>query len=96
MQKILKSYLRRLTNLTASNRSLMLLRLFSDQYLDLHDLDFAQDAPSFDIIKSLMGSKKTISICSLKDARDEKANKLSLKIKRLQRIEKFIYEERGS
>ena len=96
MQKILKSYLRRLTNLTASNRSLMLLRLISDQYLDLHDLDFAQESPSFDIINNLMGRKQTIQICPLQDSRDEKANKLSLKLKRMRRIENYIHEERGS
>jgi hypothetical protein len=74
----------------------MLLRLVSDQFLDLHDLNFTQESPSFDIIKKLMGRKQTIQICALQDSRDEKSNKLSLKLKRLQRIEDYIHEERGT
>jgi len=96
MQKILKSYLRRLTNLTASNRSLMLLRAASNQFVDLHDFNYTQGESSFGIINQLMGRKQSIDICPIQDARDEHTNKLSLKIKRLQRIERFIHEERGS
>mgnify|MGYP006177029539 CR=1 FL=1 len=41
MQKLLKTYLRRLTNLTSRNRSLLLLSLPQEQFLDLHQLDWA-------------------------------------------------------
>lgn len=96
MQKILKSYLRRLTNLTATNRSLMLLRLVSEQFIDLHDLNFTQNRSSFEIIEELIGRKQVISLCPLLDARDEMTNAMSRKLKRLNRVEKFIFEERGS
>ena len=96
MQKVLKTYLRRLTNLTASNRSLVLLRLFSNQFIDVHDFDFAVNKPSFDIIEALMGRKQVIKICTVNDPRDNVSNDLSKKVRKLARFEKFIFEEQGS
>ncbi|MCR9251917.1 MAG: AAA domain-containing protein [bacterium] len=96
MQKILESYLRRLTNLSGNNRSLLLLRLISDQFIDLHDLDFANNQPSFDIIRDLIAKKSKIPIAKAVDTHDDKANKLSGRLKKIDRIEKFIFEERGA
>lgn len=96
MQHVLKTYLKRLTNLTASNRSLVLLRLYAQQFIDVHALDFAAHQPSFEIIKSLMGRKQTIALCPISDPRDELSNKLSTQIRRLSRFERFLFEEQGS
>ena len=96
MKAILESYLRRLTNLSGSNRSLLLLRLISDQILDLHDLDHALNKPSFDIIRALIENRKTIPLCSAIDSRDTQSNKNSFRLKRINRIERFIFEERGA
>ncbi|MEM6829952.1 MAG: AAA domain-containing protein, partial [Bacteroidota bacterium] len=96
MQKVLKSYLRRLSNLSGNNRSLLLLRLISDQFIDIHDLDFAEGTPSFDIIKGLMEHKKQIPLCSEVDSRSKIPNELSRRLKKIQRIEQFIFQERGA
>jgi len=96
MEKVLKSYLRRLTNLSASNRSLLLLRLVSDQFIDIHDFDYLLNKPSFSILEDLIAKKKDIPIADEVDIHDEQSNKISLKLKKLKRIEHFIYEERGS
>ncbi len=96
MQKILESYLRRLTNLSGNNRSLLLLRLISDQFIDLHDLDFAHNQPSFDIIRDLIAKKSKIPVARMVDTHDEKSNQLSRRLKKIDRIEKFIFEERGA
>lgn len=96
MQQILESYLRRLTNLSGNNRSLLLLRLISDQFIDLHDLDFNYDSPSFDIIKNLIAGKKKIDIASVVDTHDGHNNQVSQRLKKIQRIEKFIFDERGA
>lgn len=96
MKHILQSYLRRLTNLTAKNKSLMLLRLASGQFVDLHDFNFLVKKPSFAIINNLIGRKSKTAICSLADSRDEDANLMSRKLKRLSRTEKYIFDERGS
>ena len=96
MKKILKSYLKRLTNISGGNRTLLLLRLTSDQYIDIHDLDFVNNEPSFSIISDLIAGKNEISLGSQVDPRDGGGNEISKRLKKLQRIEKFIYEERGS
>lgn len=96
MEKILQSYLRRLTNLSGNNRSLLLLRLISDQFLDLHDLDFAHDEPSFRLIEKLIARKEQIKLCDEFDPRDQSVNKNSQKLRKIQRIEQFIFQERGA
>jgi superfamily I DNA and/or RNA helicase len=96
MKHILQSYLRRLTNLTTKNKSLLLLRLSSDHFVDLHEFNFLTGKPSFQIISSLIGKKSEIPICSLTDSRDEDSNVASKKLKHLSRVEKYIFAERGS
>lgn len=93
--KIFQTYLRRLTNLSGTNRSLLLLRLASDQVLDLQKLSYLNGEKSFEIIKALIAGKSKI-ICPVLDSRMEAANEVSRKLKRLQRIDKFIFDERGS
>jgi len=96
MKHILQSYLRRLTNLTANNKSLLLLRLLSDQFIDIHEFNFLLKKSSFEIIDNLICKKPQIQICNLADSRDEDNNVISRKLKRLSRVEKYIFEERGS
>ena len=95
MQQILQSYLRRLTNLSSNNRSLLLSRLTGDHFIDLNDLDYAAGNSSFSIIEGLISQKERTVLCSIIDSRDEKGNTLSKRLKRLQRQEQFIFEERG-
>lgn len=94
-QSILKTYMRRLTGLSGSNRSLLLLRINSEQLLDVQSLSQLNGEPAFEIIVSLIAGKDK-KICPVLDSRMETVNEASKKLKRLQRIEKFIYEERGS
>ncbi|WP_420317597.1 AAA domain-containing protein [Ekhidna sp.] len=96
MQKVLKSYLRRLSNLSGNNRSLLLLRLLKDQFIDVHDFDYAENEASFGIIKNLIEKQKKIPLCSEIDSRDKSTNDLSVRLKKIKRIEKFIFEERGA
>ena len=96
MRRILQSYLRKLTNLSTNNRSLFLLRLVNNHFLDLHELDFINNAPSFGIIESLLTQKAKINICQESDSRHEPTNMISHQLKKIDRTEKFIYEERGA
>ncbi|MFC2124000.1 AAA domain-containing protein [Bacteroidota bacterium] len=95
MRKILQSYLRRLTNLSGTNRSLLLLRLTVEQFIDLHDFNFLLNEPSFGILQQLITEKSRINLCQQIDPRDEDTNVISKRLKRLFRIEKFIFQERG-
>jgi superfamily I DNA and/or RNA helicase len=96
LQKILKSYQKRLTNLTSRNKSLLLLNLSAEQFLDIHELDFLQNKPSFNLVEQLIAQKNTISLCEVHDPRYERVNEVSKRLRKISRTEKFIEEERGS
>ena len=92
----LKVFLKRLHNLTARNKSLMLLTLPKEQFLDLHELDFIDGTSSFGIIEQLIARKEQIPLCEVMDPRMEKANELSKVLKKIAKTAAFINEERGS
>ncbi len=94
-KKLLTTYLRRLTNLSGNNRSLFLPRLTADQFIDLQELSQLNGENAFSIIKALIAEKQK-AICPVLDARMEAANEASKKLKKLQRTDQFIFEERGS
>lgn len=96
MKQILHTYLKRLTNLTGKNRSLLLLRLPLGQFNDLHDFDFMEKRSSFEIINDLIGGKKEIKLGPVADSRDSHVNELSLRLKKIQRMDHYVFEERGS
>lgn len=95
MENILKTYIRRLTNLTGNNRSLLLLRLFKDQFIDIHSFNRLKKLPSFSIIEALI-TKNQFLLCDELDPRDESNNKVSQQLKKLKRREAFISEESGT
>jgi len=94
-KKLLTAYLRRLTNLSGNNRSLFLPRIRSEQFLDLHTLSQLNKEKSFTILEALIARKKKI-ICPVLDSRMEASNEASGKLKKLQRLDHFLFEERGS
>ncbi len=96
MEKILKSFLKRLTNISSSNRSVYLLRLYREQFFDLHRTDFLYKQPSFHLITQLLSGKKKIILCDELDSRDEKVNEISKNIRRIARREKLIFDESGA
>ncbi|HEY9049000.1 MAG TPA: AAA domain-containing protein [Ohtaekwangia sp.] len=92
---ILQTYLRRLTNLSGNSRSLFLLRLPAEQLMDVHELSFLNNERSFEIVNALIAGRSK-KLCQVLDSRLEANNEASKKLKNLQRIDHFIYEERGS
>jgi hypothetical protein len=94
-KNILRQYLNRLTNLSASNRMLYMPRLIGSQSMDIHSLSQLMGEKSFAIIKDLIAEKKK-AICPLVDARMASANEASQKLKQLQRLDHFLFEEHGS
>ncbi len=96
MKKILNTYLKRLTNLTGKNKSLFLLRLPVSQFVDLHDFDFLENRPSFDIISNLISGVMEIPLAPVADSRDSHVNEMSLRLKRIRRLDDYVFEERGS
>src|SRR5688500_4661927 len=94
-KNILQTYLRRLTNLSGNNRSLLLLRLSQDQLIDLQKFSFLNGEKSFEIINTLIAGKSK-KLCQVLDSRIESNNEESQRLKKLQRLDRFIFEERGS
>ena len=96
MEKILQSYIRRLTNLSGNNRSLLLLRVLKDQFIDINDLNFVLNEPSFTLIEKLISANRKIAICRELDSHDETSNVLSRRLRKIRRMEKFLFAERGA
>jgi len=94
-KKLLHTYLRRLTNLSGNNRSLFLPRIVGDQFIDIQELSQLNGEKAFTIMEALI-SEKFKTICPLADPRMEASNIVSLKLKKLKRIDQFIFEERGA
>lgn len=96
MTPILKSYFKRLTNLSSRNKSLLLLKDSLEQFIDLNQFDFVNGKKSYDIINQIVADKKSIYLIDEIDPRYEKVNELSKRLRRIARTEKFIEQERGS
>ena len=65
MNRILKAYLKRLTNLSTRNKSLLLTTLSLEQFLDLNDTDFFLEKPCFDLVRQLVQGKSRIPLCDV-------------------------------
>ncbi|WP_041616486.1 AAA domain-containing protein [Spirosoma linguale] len=96
VQTVLKTFRRRLTNLSSRNRSLLLTSLPAGQFLDLQETDFLLNKPAFSIITDLIARKGSISLCDVLDPRQERSNEVSQKLRRIDRTARFIEEERGT
>lgn len=96
MNRILKAYLKRLTNLSTRNKSLLLSGLPAEQFLDICDTDFLLGKSSFEFIEQLVQKKARIPLCDMQDPRFERVNEISKKLRKIARTESFIQEERGS
>ena len=95
MNHILKSYQKRLTNLTGKNKSVLLFRIPGSHFIDIHKFNFLNKKPSFSIIENLV-LKKTATLCPEFDSRDQDVNLLSRNLKKLLRTDKFLFEEQGT
>jgi len=94
-KRILTNYLRKLTNLSGRNRAIFLPRLSSDQFLDVQQLSQFNGQKAFSIIEALIARREKM-ICPVLDARMSAGNEASNRLKKLQRLDHFIFEERGS
>ena len=96
MSRILKAYLKRLTNLSTRNKSLLLTSLSAEQFLDFHDTDFLLSKPTIDVLKQVIQGNNRVPLCDVADPRFEKVNEASKRLRKIARTERFIEEERGS
>ncbi|MGK0487114.1 MAG: hypothetical protein ACJAXB_000286, partial [Candidatus Endobugula sp.] len=74
----------------------MLLKLLSDQFIDLHDFDFLDLKPSFRILEDIIAQKASVKLVPNSDSRDANSNKLASRLAKMRRKEQFIFDETGS
>lgn len=96
MKEILQAYLKRLTNLSGNNRSLLLHRLITDQFIDLNELAYIDGNPAWRIIDEVIGRKPSVKLTPISDPRDPNSNKKATRLKRLSKREEFIFQESGA
>jgi len=96
VKEILQAYLKRLTNLSGNNRSLLLHRLISDQFIDLNELGYIDGNTAWRIMDEVISQKSTIKLAPLSDPRDSNSNKKATRLKRLAKREEFIFQESGA
>ncbi len=96
MNRILKAYLKRLTNLSTRNKSLLLPGLPAEQFLDIVDTDFLLGKSCLDVVIQAVQKKARIALCDVLDPRLQRSNEVSKKLRKISRTETFIQEERGS
>jgi hypothetical protein len=96
LERTLKIYQKRLTNLTARNRSLLLLKLVKSQFIDLHAFHYTEHQSSFKIVEDLIAQKTQIALCSTLDSRDTSTNTASRQLREILRTDQFLYEEQGA
>ncbi|WP_018342644.1 AAA domain-containing protein [Cytophaga aurantiaca] len=95
MDRIVKTYRKRLYDLTTGNRSLLFLRLSAAQELDLSELNFLDQHAAFHYIEELLTEKKNIRLAPIQEPRVEKVQIVSSTLKKIYRKLGQIYEERG-
>ncbi|GAA4443057.1 hypothetical protein GCM10023091_30840 [Ravibacter arvi] len=71
-------------------------RLVSEQFADLHEVDFLLNTPSFEVLHQVIQRRKRIALCDAVDPRFERVNLLSKRLRNIARTVDFIEEERGS
>lgn len=96
LKNILKTYQKRLTNLSGRNKSLLLLNATKGNFSDIKDFHFTYEDPAFSVVSKLMERKtEKIVLTPTLDSRDESANKASKNVRAISRTERFLFEEQG-
>ncbi|RPA68337.1 DUF4011 domain-containing protein [Cyclobacteriaceae bacterium YHN15] len=95
LRDVFQVYLNRLVDLSSRNRSLYIPRLISSQMVDLNELHFLNHHPTFEYIENLLSRKRHFPLVDYADARDEKVNLLSQRLRRLQSLVQTAESETG-
>lgn len=95
LKDTLQLYLNRLVDLSSRNRSLYLPRLVPSQMIDLKDLDFLNQHPSYDYLEALLARKKRIVLAPFADPRDRHVNLVSQRLRQIKRQTDLTEAETG-
>ncbi len=95
MKKALKTLQKKLVDLSSKNKSLLLLKLFKNQFIDIKEFNFLNDKPAEKITEELIAKKSDVVLSPVVDSRDKDANQVSFQLKRIHRLKDFFYAEQG-
>jgi len=97
MRNFIKSLQNRLVNVNKNNKSILHLRIQKNNEIDLENFLFAGFIKNpHDILTQLFDARKIIPLIQDIDARDEAANFLSNRLKKIEFTSKTVFEEKGS
>src|SRR5688500_12734475 len=96
MEHLLKTYQRRLLNLSSGNKALLLRRLAKGFHLDWKQLNFINNVSDFELLKLLFSGSRTISLSPFSDPRQADAAPLSRQLQLIKRQADLLQQERGS
>lgn len=74
----------------------MLSNLPGSQFLDLHECDFLLNRSSFSLLEDIISRRASVPLCAVLDARQERSNQVSRKLRLIERTNRFIIDERGA
>lgn len=94
-ESIFQTYLNRLTDLSSKNKSLYIPKTEGSGFIDLHEFDFLNGEPSFEILRKLIQKKKQIQLIPESDPRQAAVNTLSKVLSRLSFRDQLTQEETG-
>ena len=94
-ESIFQTYLNRLTDLSAKNRSLYLPKLEGYGMLDLREFDFLTGDPAFEILRKSIEGKKKIVLSPDLDPRSADTNQVSKGLSRMAFRDQLTQEETG-
>jgi hypothetical protein len=74
----------------------VLSNLPGSHFLDLHECDYLLNRSSFSLLAAIIGRKASVPLCAVLDARQERSNQVSRKLRLIERTSRFITDERGT
>lgn len=97
LHNLVSLYQRRLTDLSANNRSLYLPKLYANQYLDFTELHLLRlGAPAEQLLEKVVIQSKYIPLCHTVSSRENDVNQISRKFQALKAKEKLLQQEQGT
>ncbi|HSZ72761.1 MAG TPA: AAA domain-containing protein, partial [Cytophagaceae bacterium] len=96
MKDLLNIFRNRLLDLSSSNRSVFLPKVYKGKFSDLKSWDYLSTLSSLDVVKALLAGKTSVKIADVKHLSTEALEEILEEAKKLIRTRQLILDETGS
>ncbi|MDB5271790.1 MAG: superfamily helicase [Chitinophagaceae bacterium] len=96
MKDLLNIFRNRLLDLSSSNRSVFLPKVYKGKFSDLKSWDYLSASSSLDIVKAMLAGKTSIKIADVKHLSADQLEEVLEEAKKLIRTRQLIFDETGS